>query len=134
MSETLIIALISLGGVGLTALGSWAGVVFTNRVSAKAQRRAAEIEQSKVDAAAYNSAKEIWGALIDDLSKQVAEQRCDVRSLRDRVEELERGRAKDHDLIRRLMAYARQLIDMLIGAGITPPEPPTEMLSDPERL
>jgi hypothetical protein len=128
IDATITVALISVGGVGFSAVAGWATARATGRTAARTEQLKAEasakIEQLKADALAYETAKNIWGDLIDDLSRQVDSQDTKVQALRERVELLEAGRIEDHAAIRRLVIYARELIGLLRGAGINPPTPP----------
>lgn len=110
---TVAVALISVGGVGFSAVVGWATAKATGRSALKS-------EQLKVEAAAH----EAWGDLIGQLRREVADQDSKSKSLRERVELLEAGRIEDHAVIRRFAAYARELIGLLRGAGINPPTPP----------
>lgn len=124
MNEAVTVALITLGGVLLTVLGGYFGVRFTAKVSDKAQKSTTEIERSKVDAAAYSSARDIWGSLIDDLRDQIAGQRDELRLLRQRIDCLEQNRHSDRQEIRERDDYIAVLRRLLRKAAIEHPDPP----------
>lgn len=133
----LVIALSAVGAI-ITAIGGYFGVRINARNAKQAHAITVEIERSKIDAEAYDSAREIWDALINDLRNQVADQRkelaelrrviarsnAEVNKLRDRLEDLEAKRAVDHQMIQTVINYARQLRQLLKSNGISAPPAP----------
>jgi uncharacterized protein HemX len=128
-------AILSSLGVVAAAIIGWLGVKHTQRQAAKAQQVTTEIERSKIDAAAYAEARKIWDSLIDDLREQVAIQRTEIadlrrehnselRSLRERLGDLEQKRAGDRRALHLLTVYARELLRLLKENGIVSPAPP----------
>lgn len=114
-----------------TAIIAAAAVVVSAAISAWAARYAARrsnrIEASKVDAAAYESARQTWQEHVDSLREQVAE-------LKGRVEELSRAQAEDKLRISQLSArieawsaYTRQLVRLLREHAIEYPPPPASL-------
>lgn len=96
--------------------------------TARAQSRGAE-------ATAYDTAREIWGDLIDDLRSKVSDQRREIdamrkrfdgemQTLRIRLEDLESQRANDVKRINLLVEYAKALVRALKSNGIEPPPQP----------
>lgn len=131
MDPTVITALIAAGGVILAAVFSLAGVRFTQRATRAAAERTAALERTKVDAQAYENARQTWDEHVDSLREQLADlreeaeqQRRAARDLRSRVDELEEGRDRDRARIRELTAYARELLRILGEHGIAYPPPP----------
>lgn len=123
-------ALPILSGLGgtLTIVGTYAAARVTGRQSAKSHKAA-------VDAAAYESARGIWGDVIEDLRQQVQDQKHsiaelrssmggEIRQLRERLGDLETKRAGDRRAIHILTEYAKLLLQVLRSHGIEPPEPP----------
>jgi hypothetical protein len=142
-------ALLTAIGTVLVGLLSYLGVRFTQRQVSKAAKRTAEIEQEKVDAAAYQEARAIWDDLIKDMREQIADQRSQLTELRGetgdlrkrlaeleekrtaetgelrrRLADVETKRAGDRRAIHQLTVYARSLLSVLKNHGITPPVPP----------
>jgi uncharacterized coiled-coil DUF342 family protein len=131
VDTTVAVALISGAGVVLAALFTYAGVRFTQRQSRAAAATTAALERDKVDADAYEAARETWAENAAELRRQVGELRDeatavrrDGRELRGRVDELESTRAADRAKIRDLTDYARTLLRILSENEITYPEPP----------
>lgn len=124
MNEPVLVAVLTLAGVLLTVLGGYFGVRATTKVSDKAQKSQSEIEKSKVDAAAYASAREIWGSLIDDLRDQIAGQRDELRLLRQRIDCLEQNRHTDRQDLQKRDDYISVLRRLLRKAAIEHPDPP----------
>lgn len=135
MDSPLIVALMG-------ALGSVLAVVianrFTTRSARKAQQQSSDIERTKVDAQAYERARENYdaalttqGRRIVDLQKELADDRAESRSeiadCRARIRELDLARRSDRERIRALAAYLRTLIAILRQHDITFPTPPAEM-------
>ncbi len=119
MEPTILVALIAVGGVIFSALVGW----LTARSTTKNKKLA-------VDAAAYNRAKEIWDSVIEDLREQVSDNRVEMRTLRGRVECLERGREEAQAKLRRAAAYISQLTKLLLLAGVVPPPSPAGLFDD----
>jgi septal ring factor EnvC (AmiA/AmiB activator) len=138
MGESPLILMLSTLGAIVTALCAYLGVRVNARNAKQAQAKAAEIERTKIDAAAYDSAREIWDAVIGDLRDQVADQRkelaalrasvskyhVEMNKLRDRLEDLETKRAGDRRAIHTITEYARALLRLLKDNGIAPPPAP----------
>ncbi len=142
MEPTILVAVISAGGVLLAAVVSLLGVRYTqqqtraaaeraNALEAAAAERANAVERSKVDAQAFEHAKATWRENVADLRTRVDElatenerQRTTIRELRDRVDTLENGRAADRDRIRELTTWARDVLRILAEHGIAYPPPP----------
>lgn len=135
MDSPLVVAL-------LGALGSIIAVFianrFTTRSARKAQERAAEIESTKVDAQAYERARESYDAALTtqtrrivDLQKEMVDDRAEYRSeiadCRARIRELDQARRDDREHIRALVAYLRVLIGILRKHDIAFPDPPAQM-------
>lgn len=132
MTEPITLALIGIAVALVTAIGlflnNWVNArssLKSKRVDAQTEDSKAKIESSKVDAAAYAAARDIWGALIDDLRAQILDNREELRLLRERIESLEHSRTADHSLIRKVMGYATELRRLLRAAGIDHPDPPS---------
>ncbi len=139
-SGVLTTVLTTLGVVG-TGWLTYAGVRLTQRQTATAAKGTREIEQAKVDAAAYAEATKIWDELIKDLREQIADQRSetselrktvgnyhsDIVALRARVDELEQRSVIDRRALARVITYARDLLGVLRAHNITPPKPPEGM-------
>jgi hypothetical protein len=100
----------------------------TGKQSIKAQTRQA-------DASAYDTAREIWGDLLDDLKEQISVQRREIgamkkrfdeemKTLRSRLEDLESQRAGDRRAIHLWREYAKALLRALKSNGIEPPPHP----------
>jgi len=131
VDPTIITALITAGGVVLAALFTLMGVRFTQRATRAAAERTAALERTKVDAQAYESARQTWDEHVDSLREQLADlredaerQRRTAQELRARVDELEDGRERDRARIRELTSYARQLLRILADHEIPYPPPP----------
>uniref|UniRef100_UPI003F491EB7 hypothetical protein n=1 Tax=Pseudonocardia sp. CA-138482 TaxID=3240023 RepID=UPI003F491EB7 len=138
MDPTTAVAVLSSCGGVLAAALTYLGVRLTQRQAVKAQAVAAEIEQVKVNAAAYAEARHVWDALIADLRTKVADQkheisdlrrglaaqRADAELLRKRLEDMEQKRAGDRYAIHVLAVYARQLLKVIKDANLVPPPPP----------
>lgn len=123
MDPTITVALIVFGGTLYTGLVSW--------ITAKVNTRSGEkTKKLEVEAAAYNRAKEIWDSVIDDLRTQVTDNRSEMRTLRERVDSLEKGRAEDQARLRRAAAYVNQLTKLLLAAHVVPPPLPTGIFDD----
>jgi septal ring factor EnvC (AmiA/AmiB activator) len=138
MGESPLILMLSTLGAIVTALCTYLGVRLNARNAKQAQTKTSEIERTKIDAAAYDSAREIWDAVINDLREQVADQRKElselrvsiskyhneIGKLRDRLEDLETKRAGDRRAIHTITTYALQLLRLLKDNGIAPPPAP----------
>jgi hypothetical protein len=125
-------------GVILAAAFTYGGVRYTQRQSRAAARATADLDRTKVDAAAYESAKTTWERHVDDLQEQVTDLRAQVvelraetererrtaRELRARVDELEHDGRVDRARIRELTDYARDLLRILGEHEISYPSPP----------
>lgn len=138
MDPTVTVAVISGAGVVLAAIFTYAGVRFTQRQSRAAAQATAALERDKVDADAYEAARETWTETVAELRRQVAELREEAetirrggRELRTRVDELESTRAADRQKIRDLTDYARTLLRILSENEITYPEPPPALNMNP---
>lgn len=118
MSDT-VTQLLALAGVIGSAGLAVVGVIYTSRKSSQAQKATSEIEQQKVDAAALDRAKSIWGDLIDDLERRVGDQQ-------QRIEALEKDRAADRRVLRAWIEHGRKLGQMLRELGAEPPPEPAE--------
>jgi len=124
-------AIVTTIGVVLAAVFTYAGVRFTQRSARAAQDRTDELDKSKVDAAAYESARRTWDEHVDSLRAQVNDLRDEserlrvvTRELRDRVDELENGRAADRARIRELTAWCRAVVEILDAHEINYPSLP----------
>lgn len=124
MDTTVTVALITAGGVVLAALFTFLGIRFTQRAATRAAQATERLEETKVDAAAYESARDTWAEHVESLREQVVELRSQCGELRDRVDELQSGRARDQDRIHELTDYARQLLRILAQHEIPYPPPP----------
>lgn len=111
---------------------------FTARSAAAAQRRAASIERTKVDAEAYRRARESYDAALatqekrieqlqTDMAEDRGEYRAEIAECKARIRELEEARRGDRLQIRTLALYARGLIGILRAHEIEYPTPPPEM-------
>lgn len=111
---------------------------FTSRSARAAQKQAAEIERTKVDALAYQRARESYDAAlkaqelrIQQLQSEMAEDRGEYRAeiadCKSRIRELEDARRMDQLRIRTLVEYMRTLIQILRSHQIDYPLPPAEM-------
>lgn len=124
MNGSVSIALVSFAGVLLTVAGTYAGVRYTTGTATKAQAQAAVTERERVDATAYNTAREIYGDVIEKLGRQVEKLERQAEKQDQRIEHLERDRINDRAMIQRLSDYARELSRLLRGAGIAHPAAP----------
>lgn len=117
----------TLGGITLAVATYWAARL-NGKLSAKAQA-------TQADASAYDTAREIWGELIDDLRSKVRDQSRELedmrhrfdqemQSLRARLEDLEMKRAGDRKAIHLLTEYAKTLLRVLKTNNIVAPGPP----------
>lgn len=134
VDATVVVALITVGGVLFTAFTTLAGVRFTQRQARAAADRAAELDRQKVNAEAYDKARATWDQHVESLRTQVGELREEserlrtaARELRGRVDELESGRSLDRRRIRELTDYARTLLRILGEHEIAYPPPPGEL-------
>jgi septal ring factor EnvC (AmiA/AmiB activator) len=133
-----IVVVLSAAGTVIVAILGYLGMRINARNAKAAQTSTAELERSKIDAAAYDSAREIWDSVINDLRRQVADQHkelaalrtlvskyhTEIGDLRDRIEDLETKRAGDRRAIHAITTYARQLLQLLKVNGIAPPPAP----------
>lgn len=124
MDPTIVVAIITAVGAVLAALFAYAGIRYTQGAAARAARATKHLEETKVDAAAYESARETWNEHVESLRKQVVELRKESADLLTRVDEMERGRLRDRDRIHELTDYARQLLRILAQHEIPYPPPP----------
>lgn len=121
-------ALLGLAGSVVTAWLVWRGVRFTQAQAARASTQTAQIERVKVDAAAYESARETWEDMVAGLRAQVDWLTQGQAALRGRVDELEFARKEDQRRINVLTEWARVLLRWLRDNQITGhPEPPEEL-------
>ena len=124
------------------AIGSVIAVVianrFTTRATRKAQRQAAEIEGSKVDAQAYARARESYDAALatqkqrlvelqEEMERDRVEYRSDIAECRTRIRELDQARRDDRRHTQVLVVYVRVLIGVLRQHEIPFPVPPVEL-------
>lgn len=128
--HSVLIAWITFGGVLLTAIGIYLGARLTARVAAKGQKDTNKVAETKVNAEAYTSAREIWGSLIDDLQDQLKGYREELRMLRERIESLEQSRNLDRLAIRKRDEYIAVLRRLLHLNQIEHPNP-TFTFEDP---
>lgn len=117
MDSTVIVALISSAGVVLAGLITLVGVRYTHRQARTAAEATARLERSKVDAEAYQRARETWTEHVRHLREQVAE-------LRARVDELEDDRTRDRARLREWVDHARSLRRLLDEHEIAHPPAP----------
>lgn len=135
-------ALFSLGGVIVTAFLGFLGIQYTARSSRNAQeqatKRAAELERTKVDAQAYQRARENYDSALSVMQGQIEalksgreydrqEHTRQIGELRDRVRELDEARRADRATIVTLAAYARVLLSLLRDNSIAYPPPPPDL-------
>lgn len=123
--STLVVSI--LGGV-IIPMGVALIAHLTGKSASRVQSRGAE-------ASAYDTARAIWGDLIDDLKSKVTDQRREIDSmrrrfddemqgLRARLEDLETKRAGDRHAIHLLTEYAKALLRVLKSNNIVAPDPP----------
>lgn len=93
MSEGVQIALVSGGFVFFGTIASYFGVRFTARQSAKAKETEAEIEQKRIDAAAYERAEKSWERITAGLEKEVAR----INAALERDREVHRAELAEQD-------------------------------------
>lgn len=109
-----------------------AGAIWVARINGK---NAVKAQAVQADATAYETARSIWGDLIDDLRSKITDQRREIdamrkrfdgemQTLRARLEDLETKRAGDRRAIHMLTEYAKALLRVLKTNGIDPPTPP----------
>lgn len=132
------LAILTLAGVVITAVATVAVARFTARSAKAAQEKAAQIEESKVDALAYQRARDSYDASIKQLQEQIdrlkqerSEDRADHASqqadLRERITSLERRLTANRESLQRLADYARILLALLRENGISAPMPPNDI-------
>lgn len=129
-------------GVLVTALAGYVGVRYTARSARAAQeeaeRRANDLEKNKVDALAYERARDNYDAAIATMQREIdqlkagreydrQEHKRQIESLQNRVQELETARASDRATISSLVAYVKVLLDLLRDNRIAYPPPPTHL-------
>jgi predicted RNase H-like nuclease (RuvC/YqgF family) len=131
VDPTVTVAIISTAGVVLAGIFTLLGVRFTQRQSRAAAAATAALDRDKVDANAYEAARETWTETVAELRRQVAELRDEAeavrrggRELRARVDELESTRAADRQTIREFRDYARALLAILVAHELPYPPPP----------
>lgn len=124
MTDAVLTAWISVGGVVLAALGIYISPLLKWTQSYKSRKSSAENDRTKADAAAYAGARDIWGDLIDDLRAQISDQREDIKTLRGRIENLEHSQVTDRTATLKIISYAGELRRLLRAAGIDHPDPP----------
>lgn len=131
MDTPVLVAIISTVGVVLAAVVTFAGVRYTQRSSRAAAEATARLEAKKVDAAAYEAARDTWEQERLWLREQVTDLRGRVDELehgraqdRARIRELEEREARDRALIAELAGYARALLRILAEHHIPYPPPP----------
>lgn len=111
---------------------------FTTRSTRAAQLQTAAIERTKVDALAYERARQSYDAALATQNRRLAdlqqelnedreEYRTGVAECKQRIRELEDARRADQVRIRNLVAYMRVLIGLLRQHEIAYPLPPIEM-------
>jgi uncharacterized membrane-anchored protein YhcB (DUF1043 family) len=131
--------------LGVAIIGAIASILiavianrFTSRSAMAAQRRAQEMETTKVDAEAYKRARENYDAALEaqngriaslqlEMSEDRGEYRQAIADLKERIRELEAARRNDQLKIRTLIAYMRDLIALLRVNHIEIPVMPTEL-------
>jgi septal ring factor EnvC (AmiA/AmiB activator) len=131
------------GLLGLVPLAvAWVAyrqAVKANKVTAeqadRQARRQAALERSKVDSEAYNRAKEIYEAALQQLEKQLDRMQAQADRL---TEQLAREQDTSHtlraqvstlqqqmrDMERTVAALRRQLLDAGVRPALPPPPPP----------
>lgn len=131
MDPTILVALVSGVALVVSALVTLLGVRYTQRQARAAADATARLEANKVDARAYESARETWAEHVVHLREQVAELRGRIDELeqgrvrdRTRIRELEEGRIRDEARIGDLTRYARILLRILGEHHIAYPPPP----------
>lgn len=111
---------LSIIGASLVTL---AGVVYTTHVARVAQRRSEQLEHDKVDAAAYQRARDSYEAAIVRLNDEITRLDRQVKQLR---EALDMEQSDNHTLrrtLRHIEDTIGQLHELLRRAGVEiPPE------------
>lgn len=129
-------------GVIITAFLGYLGLRFTAQSSRKAQQqteeRTAALERSKVDAQAYERARENYDSALKTMQSQIdalktgrqydrEEHSRQINELRERLRELEDARRVDRATIATLAAYARVLLGILRDNKLAYPPPPDHL-------
>lgn len=131
VDPSVVISVIAAGGTVVGAILSYLAVRFTQRSATAAAEASNRLERTKVDAAAYDSAKETWQEHVSSLKERVAElvvrvEQLETQRQRDaeRIRELQLEQERDRGLIRELSTWARLVLPLLDDRGITYPPPP----------
>ncbi len=135
MDSPLVVAFI--GAIG-SVIAVFIANRFTSRSARRAQRQAAEIERTKVDAQAYARARESYDAALATQTRRIAElqeemvgdraeYRSEIADCRSRIRELDEARRSDRNRMRALGEYVRVLIGVLRQHDIPFPAMPVEL-------
>jgi predicted RNase H-like nuclease (RuvC/YqgF family) len=103
--------------VVLSAAITLAGVLYTQRAARRAAEETADLEQRKVDAQAYESAKRTWSEHVEVLRGEVA-------LLRARLRELDTEQERCNQRIMELTRWGRGVVRVLDEREIEHPPLP----------
>jgi len=118
----IVAAVLALLGAVYTAWQSRAAAHHTVETTAEVEQQQVEVDQRQLDQAAFQ-------AIQDSLQRQIDRMREEMGELKSRVEELDGVVKAREQTIRVAMAHVRELNRVITAHGITPVDPPTELIA-----
>lgn len=97
----------------ITALFVLAGVIYTQRQIRKAAERTSAVEDRKVDAEAYDRAREFDQGIVNGIKDELTRAKAEVRELRDALEKERAEHFNEVTEFRRKLRALEDTIDRL---------------------
>lgn len=117
MDPAVLAAVVGAVSAVVSSLLAYLAIRYTQRSAQRASAESSRLELVKVDAEAYEQARDTWEAHVASLRAQLVD-------LRARVVELETDQAKCDQRVLDLTRYSRTLMRILAENDIVHPSPP----------